>query len=591
MKTQATTIEVPTVAATASLPAEGLLKTLLGRIRLEKRHAIELVWYAGFVSVVLLLQSLGGAYQSEFGGHADEAAHYVTGLMVHDYLKQGGLSDPYQFATRYYVHYPKVAIGHWPPLFYVVEAGWMLVFGESRVSVLVLMACITGLIAYTVFHVTRVEFGTLMGALIGLLLIAFPVIQRSSSMVMSDNLLSLLVLWSVLCFGKYLNNPHWRLSLGFGVLASLAILTKSGACSLALMVPFAVLFTGRWRVWGRWDFWLPAAVVLVLCAPWYIATMRMASQGLYTTPGDPAFAVPALKFLSSGIWGVGGTTVFVIVAAGIAAAGRRLGGYSGLRAAAVAQIISVLLFHSIVPAGLEPRYLIPSIPPFVLIVAYSLSWLAKEHGRTTYRMKGLAVLLLPLMMIGFVIETFTVPAKACGGFRPIVEQLVQEPELDRSVLLIASDVLGEGMFVAEAAMGEPRPGHVILRASKVLASSDWNGENYRPIFHSAQELVARLESIPVGVLVIDTSAFEGARPIHQQQLLEMIDSHPQTWQLTGTFPVRRWGSFYDNAVRIYRQVGHESQPPRRIVIDMTESLGKTIYYDPVSGHLSSASGG
>ena len=30
-----------------------------------------------------------GAYHAEFGSHPDEAAHYVTGLMVRDYLASG----------------------------------------------------------------------------------------------------------------------------------------------------------------------------------------------------------------------------------------------------------------------------------------------------------------------------------------------------------------------------------------------------------------------------------------------------------------------------------------------------------------------
>lgn len=72
--------------------------------------------------LTVLLQARGGAFRSEFSAHPDESAHYVTGLMVREYVAAGAPQPPVQFAQDYYVHYPKVAIGHWPPVFYVLQA-------------------------------------------------------------------------------------------------------------------------------------------------------------------------------------------------------------------------------------------------------------------------------------------------------------------------------------------------------------------------------------------------------------------------------------------------------------------------------------
>src|SRR5690606_19005132 len=41
------------------------------------------------VAATVALQWLGGAYTAEYGSAPDEAAHYVTGLMVHGYLADG----------------------------------------------------------------------------------------------------------------------------------------------------------------------------------------------------------------------------------------------------------------------------------------------------------------------------------------------------------------------------------------------------------------------------------------------------------------------------------------------------------------------
>ena len=44
-----------------------------------RRVAIELLFSALLLAVVTALQIHSGAWHAEFGGHPDEAAHYVTG--------------------------------------------------------------------------------------------------------------------------------------------------------------------------------------------------------------------------------------------------------------------------------------------------------------------------------------------------------------------------------------------------------------------------------------------------------------------------------------------------------------------------------
>ena len=81
-----------------------------------------------YFSITVLLQWASGTYHSDFGGYPDEPGHYVTGLMVRDYIAAGFPDSPFRFAENYYLHYPKVAIGHWPPVFYSIQAAWMLIF-------------------------------------------------------------------------------------------------------------------------------------------------------------------------------------------------------------------------------------------------------------------------------------------------------------------------------------------------------------------------------------------------------------------------------------------------------------------------------
>jgi hypothetical protein len=94
-----------------------------------------------FLSLVIIgVQWYSGSYQSELSHWPDASAHVVNSMLIHDYLLKGIGQNPLRFAEQYHIHYPKVAIGAWPPLYYVIAALWMLVFGVNKTALLVLVA-------------------------------------------------------------------------------------------------------------------------------------------------------------------------------------------------------------------------------------------------------------------------------------------------------------------------------------------------------------------------------------------------------------------------------------------------------------------
>ena len=48
---------------------------------------------------------------------SDPPARFISGVMAYDYPRTAFGSDPLAFAQSYYVRYPKVANGHWPPFY------------------------------------------------------------------------------------------------------------------------------------------------------------------------------------------------------------------------------------------------------------------------------------------------------------------------------------------------------------------------------------------------------------------------------------------------------------------------------------------
>src|SRR5262249_44315855 len=81
---------------------------------------------------------------------------------------------------------------------------------------------------------------------------------------------------------------------------------------------------------------------------------------------------------------------------------------------------------------------------------------------------------------------------------------------------------GEGAFIAAVAAGERRPGHVVLRGSKALGESDWQGGGYTSFCRTPSEVIQRLEELGVGVVVLDTSAPPAADLEHHRLLGETV---------------------------------------------------------------------
>ena len=243
-----------------------------------------------FLAFAASLQALSGAYGADFAGNPDEPAHYVTGVMVRDYLAAFPWQPPMTFARNFYGHYPIVAIGHWPPMFYAVQAAWTLPFGVSRLSVLLLMAMLSAATATVVFASWQRRFGTAAGGALALAFLSVPIVREHGRMVMAEMLVALFMVLAVAAYRRYLEAGHWRDSLRFALAASAAILTKPNGLALALVPIVAVIAVRRVDLLKRFSYWLPALVVALLCAPWYALTADLAREG-WSASYEPSWLI------------------------------------------------------------------------------------------------------------------------------------------------------------------------------------------------------------------------------------------------------------------------------------------------------------
>jgi hypothetical protein len=542
--------------------------------RFSRAPIRDLLIFALLMAAAVTLQWLAGAYSSELSGYPDEPSHYVTGLMIRDYIASGFGTTPLQFAESFYIHYPKVAFGIWGPLLPAIEAVWMLLLSPSRASVLFLMALITALLAFTLARVVGREFGPYAGVGSGLLLISLPVVQFNACMTMADNLCALMQVWALLCFGRYLDSQRRRDAVWFGLFACLSILTKINGVALVLLPPLALILTRRFALVKSRNFWIPAVMVLVIAGPWQYFSFRLVNGiGERHVSWSIASAYFPMMLRILGPWLLPFALVGFYDRVIRPFRSRKV---EGRWAAAAAMVAAFWIFHALTPsAAAETRYTVAVVAPILMFFVAGVAWVAAlvPPRRLPFPVRA-GVLALGAACV-FAATTFTIPRKLSYGFSELAGDLVHRPDLRDTVWLVSSEAEGEGMLIAEVAMRERRPGHILLRASKMLAVSDWDGARYRSLFPTPEAILAYLEGVPARLLIVDRTPGRYPSP-HHAILLKMLAKYPDHWKLIGTYPRAVPVTAPHSRIEVYRLLTQENRPVGAIEINLKYTLGRTI---------------
>ena len=518
--------------------------------------------------VAFVWQKCTGAYESEFGAHPDEGAHCVTGLFVRDafgvaldYVRNGFQGSPVdagrEFAQNFYEHYPKVALGVWPPAFHLTQAVWTLPFGTSRMALLLLMAALAASVAVLIFEVVRPRFGMWAAAGAALLWLCGPLVREYYGMIMAEMLSTLTMLGATVVWGRYLEKDSKRDAWWFALLASAAILTKGTGLALNLMCLFSIILRWNWRVLARPSLWGAALLIVVLAGIW---TWVFRHEGLrvggwersglsweFTKAAVPFYAWELARSLGYGV------AVFALI--GMFTNARKDGHW----AAQTSLVVAVLVFQSVVPVGREARHVLPATPALMLLAMAGVFAVARHPkviianaGVQRYR-ERMWIVLLALLMVPQIVFRFE--RKSYHGFEPLARAVLEEREGTR--ILISSDARGEGMFISEVAMRDRRPNLFIERASKTLVDPEgrtWGGRYLRDRFPDDATLLDYILKSKIEYIVLDAAVPEEKRAPYQDQLKRVVMDNTGTfWPVTES-PVHRDNEDLFPPVRLIRVV-------------------------------------
>jgi hypothetical protein len=530
------------------------------RIRSALMAAI--VWVLAF-DAAWLWQRASGAHGSEYGGHPDEAAHFVTGLFVRGAiamlpgcLAEGSFGRLRQFADKddpsgFYAHYPKVGLGVWPPGFYLVQTAWTLPFGAGRASIMFLMASLAATLALLFYLSARGEYGPPLAFAGMLALVSLPLVRHSYSMVMAEILTAIFMFAAVLLFGRFIDSGRARDAWWFGVLAGLAIMTKGTGLALVLVPPIAIVLTGRWDILKRPALWGGACLCAIVAGPWTVAFrnagrdkggwLESSPSNHFSNEAVPYYAVKfglALGFVLAAFFCIGVIVKLV-----------RREQRTGFWTSVAALIIAVLLFHFVLPVGLEERHLVSVMPSALLFVVAGLHAVLARLAARARLIVAVAVLLVGI----FIQQVFDRPErKDWSGFAPLAQHILASDPEGKSPVLVSSDARGEGQFVSEIAMRERRPGRVVRRGSKDLASSDWAGRDLKLRFATEDDLADWFGNSSIDFVVADASMPEENRNEQHDQLIRACENRSDRFWPMLRLTVVRAGFEQPGPLMLYR---------------------------------------
>jgi hypothetical protein len=445
-----------------------------------------LLWAPLFGLTALMLAAATGGLSHSFLD-PDESAHYVNTLFIADWLRSG-LPSPIPFAQSFYAHFPKLSIGHWPPGWYTVLAPLFAVVRPSPFGAAILSAFIAGLPALLIIWATHRVSAKRWGMIAAFGYLLLPLVANEARYFRIDQPVTLIVGLAAIAWFRATERPGLSRYLLFGMLAAFAALIKGNGALTVLVPALDIMMAWRWRQLADLRLWIAAAAAVLVVAPWYYLSFRIAAGGFGYAPG------PAYAWLSL-------TTDWAAIVATLSWPGLAaiiLGTIEGWRnpatrsitRVAMATVLATLIFQAAIPVAIEDRYVLPAIPWLVALGAVGVT-ACLPHKRITAAIIGL---LLTASLIPATITLLRQTPKPDIGAPEIAERMKDAP----GIWLIDGRASDEGAIIAEVAYADERRGTIwAARASQWLSTSDFMGRGYRLRIHSPEEARTVLNTLGV----------------------------------------------------------------------------------------------
>lgn len=471
------------------------------------------------------------SYQSGFSG-ADEPSHFLNGYFVADYIARHFGSNPMGAATDFYVHYPKISIGHWPPAYYGILGLVFLVLPPTLpviFTVNVLFAALPALGVAAALAMLADRRAALAGALV---YAVTPLVLEGHVMFMADQPLTACLVAATAVWIAFSVRPGWGSALGFALLAATAVLIKGNGWLVVFIPVFHILLTANWKLLLSVRLYVAAALAAAIVVPWYMLTAKIAADGFNYQAGLP-YATKALLYnlqaLGRNVTPVGGPLALYAIVAEFRARRADPARWT-IVSAAISLLLATLLLQSLVPVDIVERYMAPALPAVVVLAVLGAVRLISLVGAPAPALAGVA--LAAVMAAPGIVHLAQRAPKADTGIAAVTDRLAAAKPV---ITVIDGSASTEGWFIADMAVHDRALRGYVVRASKLLADSNFMGTTYSLKYRDTADVLAELHRLGVQHVVIVREGGKDAYP-HSAQMREALARADSGFRLGQSLP-------------------------------------------------------
>ena len=529
------------------------------------KHAI-VVALLGFVLAVLV-QWKTGAWKDDFSATGDETSHFTSAVAMSRYLMSTHILAPYRFASQYYLHYPKVAFGKWPPLFHLLSGIWFLIFPPSRFAAVLFIAVQTAVLGVVAFWVASRLLPHLLASLAAIAVVVSPFFMMHSTIFMTEPQLATLGLLAIMALLNFLEGGSWKSGLAFVIAATACVLTKANGWAVLLSAGAGYLWLRKDTRTSVFQVTVVLLLVVLLCVPFYYFFVRAMSDGnSYSKPTFQFTREVLPTYLKESFYALG-AAISVLFLLGILLCFRRGFRQQPHRCAIVLLITWIagpFVFQLIIPASFEVRHLAIAFPCVVLLAFVAIESLLGRFGQRVVLCAGAATVLLTV--------PWTMAARYSDLFQIAAPRIVSDlSHSANKAVLISSNGLGEGRMVASMLALDPQTRFICVRATKLLADSNWGASDYHLLARTKEDVLNKLDGVPVSYAAVHEIARRKGLP-HWALLREALLSSPERWHISSVI-----NSFSteegSETLTIFVNSANLTKAVKQLDVDMRRKLG------------------
>ena len=502
----------------------------------------------------------------------DETRHVMTGVFFRDLILDLPVGSLRDYATRYALQYPALALLIWPPFFHVIEGLFMLVFGPSLAVSKLLIGLFAAIACAYLFRFACRTHDVATAALAVLIFGMCPLIFAFSRQVMLEMPTLALGLGATYHVARYLDRERRRDLLFAALTSTLAVLTRYDG--LYLLPLFALMLFARKRLdlLRRQAVLVSAGLALLLTLPfyWLVAKeigwfhVKQATQQI--SPTYSYFLAPRnFSFYPSLLPQQIGWFAFVPAVVGLVfgmtAAGRK-------RSWPFLSIV-VATYVTFTPlAELESRHVMYWIPAFSLFaadgVALISNWLAAWRLR---------IALTTLVVAGTCWGTLRQPALFVRGYEEAARYVLSTSKASRFVMF---DGYLSGNFVFQIRRHDLQRRLWVLRGDKLLyvVLSGDPTIGYEEIAKSDKDILDTIFRYDPELIVVEEPRVP-SMPM-AERLRAVLRDYPDRFRLEGVIPVQsNVIDFRGMKLMVYRNMIRNEHPDHHLKVEML-MLRRTI---------------